>query len=84
LRAAKVAEVLFQKRSAPLTELASAFASEATLNTAEGLQKLKLGKNILEDYKTVNIGQSAYFTGEQFCAACGQLPWLLRLRRTRA
>lgn len=26
--------------------------------------KVKLGKDILEEYKTVSIGQSAYFTGE--------------------
>ena len=48
-----------------LAEVASAApSSAATSKTAGGKPKVKLGKNIIEDYKTVSIGQSAYFTGE--------------------
>ena len=65
LKAARIAELLWQRRSGELAEVASTVASSsaATTYTAGGTVKHKLGKNILEDYKTVNIGQSAYFTG---------------------
>ena len=38
-------------------------ASSSTAYTAGGTVKHKLGKSIVEDYKTVLIGQSTYFTG---------------------
>jgi hypothetical protein len=53
LRAARIVEVLWEKRSSKLTELAAAL-------------RHKLGRDILKDYDTVHIGQSAYFTGDQF------------------
>jgi hypothetical protein len=53
LRAARIVEVLWEKRSSKLTELTAAL-------------RHKLGRDILKDYDSVNIGQSAYFTGDQF------------------
>lgn len=64
LRAAKIAELLAAYRNVGVADVASAApSSTATSQTAGGKPKVKLGKNIIEDYKTVSIGQSAYFTG---------------------
>jgi hypothetical protein len=56
LRAARLAEMLWEQRSADMTELASAASNVA--------RKTKRGRDILADYKTVGVGQSAYFTGK--------------------
>jgi hypothetical protein len=85
-RAAKMAAVLWEKRSADVAEVASAFSLEAPSSTAYPAgtaRKHKLGKNILEDYETVNIGQSAYFTGEQSASASMQLVTSLLLSQAR-
>lgn len=63
LKAARIAELLWERRSGDLAELGSVVASSSTAYTAGSTKKHKLGKEILEDYKTVSIGQSAYFTG---------------------
>lgn len=61
MKAARLAEVLWRRHSADVVELASTAPSSSA---ATGVTyKRKLGKDIVEDYKTVKIGQSAYFTG---------------------
>ena len=60
-------EVLWRKRSADVSELAGtatfsqvpASSSAATAST----YKSELGRDIVEDYKLVKIGQSTFFTG---------------------
>ena len=64
LKAARLVGVLWQRCTADVSELASAAASSSAATTAT--YTTKLGKEIGEDYKLVNIGQSAYFTGEFF------------------
>lgn len=68
LKAARLAEVLWDRRTADITDLASATASSSA---ATGVtHKSKLGRDIVEDYKTVRIGQSAYFTGAALSDSC--------------
>lgn len=61
LKPARLAELLWQRRSGELADVGSTTASSSV---ATGVtHKRKLGRDIVEDYKTVKIGQSAYFTG---------------------
>jgi hypothetical protein len=59
LKAARLAEVLWEKRAADMAEVA-----RATTDASQVTHKIVLGRNIVEDYKTVGVGQSAYFTGQ--------------------
>jgi hypothetical protein len=62
LKASKVTRLLRLWRDASLSEMHS--STTATSGTATSSdKKIKLGRDIVEDYKTVAIGQSAYFTG---------------------
>lgn len=67
LKAARLVEVLWQKRTDDISELACAAASTqmpaSSTALATATYKSKLGRDIVEDYKLVKIGQSAYFTG---------------------
>jgi hypothetical protein len=68
LRAARVATLLWEKRYASLAQHACAMPPEpsSSTNTETFTKKLQVGKNMLQDYETINIGQSTYFTGAQF------------------
>jgi hypothetical protein len=68
LRAARLAEVLQQGHGVEGAELGSTVASSSV---ATGVtHKTKLGRDIVDDYKTVKIGQSAYFTGAFLLCLC--------------
>jgi hypothetical protein len=68
LRAARVATLLWEKRYASLGQLACALPPEPSSSTYTEIfsKKHRMGKNMLQDYETINIGQSTYFTGAQF------------------
>jgi hypothetical protein len=68
LRSARVSILLWEKRYAELSQVASASSLEpSSLFTSESsAKKSQMGKNVLQDYENIDIGQSTYFTGELF------------------
>lgn len=65
LKSAKLAEFLSAHSAEEPTEVSSSASQTTYAATNAPLirPKIKLGKDIVEDFKTVSIGQSAYFTG---------------------
>lgn len=76
LKAARIVELLWQRRNATLSDVVSSTETMTTSTGQSSQAKVKkLGKDILKDYQTVSIGQSAYFTGTLVSTCYFQL-WL--------
>jgi hypothetical protein len=87
----KVLEIFVQMKAARLMEMLSGNPStdratpaappQCPISAAIGAPRdVYLGRNILEDLKTVSIGQSAYFTGASSCPRASAVFLNLRMR----
>eukprot|EP00892_Ulva_mutabilis_P002674 jgi/Ulvmu1/12407/UM009_0056.1 len=84
LKASRLAEVMWKRKSSrvsllPAVATASDTDSSAAPSSGRGgtvrKARVQLGRDILKDYETVSIGQSAYFTGTLVSTCFFQL-WL--------